>query len=73
MAIENGEISPQRSADRTQNVISKPEMTEQPMSVMERAFIETITGRPVQETAQRSAGQRSHGFIEQLTVDREED
>jgi hypothetical protein len=31
---------------------------------MERAFIETFTGRPVRP---------GHGFLEQLTVDREED
>jgi hypothetical protein len=31
---------------------------------MERAFIETFTGRTVRQR---------HGFLEQLTVDREED
>lgn len=64
LAIEDGEIRAQRAADRTANVISKPETTEGPMSAMERAFIETFTGRPVR---------KAHGFLEQLTVDSEED
>ena len=72
VAIEEGEVNPQKAADRTSNVISKPEATDEPMSAMERAFIETLTGRLVQN-AQSGHLRASHGFIEQLAVDREED
>jgi type IV secretion system protein VirD4 len=64
LAVEDGEVKAQRPVDRTANVISKPETPEGPTSAMERAFIETFTRRSVRH---------GHGFLEQLTVDREED
>lgn len=72
-AIEAGRVITQKPMDRTANVISKPEEPEdsdERLTVVERAFIETLTGKRVpRDTTHRDL---EHGFLEQLTVDQEE-
>ena len=63
VAIEGSQVRPQKASDRTQNVISKPEIAEEPMNAMETAFIKAMSAKQVPI---------SHGFIEQLAADREE-
>ena len=73
-AIEEGNMVPQRAADRTRNVISAPEprpkqvdtmpQPEGPMLALERAFWRELgTTRPEQQCA------RPAGFAEQLDLD----
>ena len=45
-AIEDGQVIAQRPTDRTANVISKPEELAEPISAMERAFVNALSDRP---------------------------
>jgi type IV secretion system protein VirD4 len=71
-AIEEGQVVPQRAADRTRNLISAPEPRQQvvpaaepegAMSAMERAFLRELGAVP---TTPRP---RLEGFVEQLDLD----
>lgn len=44
-------MNPQRAADRTANVISKPEVMAEPVSTMERAFVDAFSGRVYKHVA----------------------
>lgn len=70
IAIEDGEVNPQRNAERTPNVISRPEVMEETMSPMERAFVEALVDGSLAKPMRAAAGRTSHGFLEQLNVDR---
>jgi type IV secretion system protein VirD4 len=72
-AIEDGRVNPQRAADRTANVISKPEVVADPASTMERAFVDALSGRAVARSATQSGRAPKHGFLEQLSVDDREE
>jgi type IV secretory pathway TraG/TraD family ATPase VirD4 len=77
LAIEDGTVNQQRPHDRTQNVVSHAEVVEdaaaepQPgMSRMERAFIAAFkSDGEGQHKRPAPRPRRSHGFIEQLSVD----
>src|SRR5215471_5501538 len=57
-AIEDGRVNPQRAPDRTANVISKPEIVTEPVSTMERAFVDALSGRVAAQTGRTP----THGF-----------
>jgi type IV secretion system protein VirD4 len=73
-AIEEGNVVPQRAADRTRNLISAPEprpkqvetmpQPEGPMSAMEHAFWRELGATPLEQRRARPAG-----FAEQLDLD----
>jgi hypothetical protein len=72
-AIEDGRVNPQRAADRTANVISKPEVVTEPASTMERAFVDALSGRAAARTDTHTVRAPKHGFLEQLSVDDREE
>jgi type IV secretion system protein VirD4 len=72
-AIEDGRVNSQRAADRTANVISKPEILAEPVSTMERAFVQALSGRVAPRAASQTRRTPKHGFLERLSFeDREE-
>ena len=68
-AIEDGSVNPQRAADRTANVISKPEVVAEPVSTMERAFVDALSGRVAARAAVQTGRTPKHGFLEQLSFE----
>ena len=71
--IEEGHVNPQKAADRTANVISKPEASPEPASTMERAFVDALSGRVAARAAAQTGRAPKHGFLEQLSFEDRED
>src|SRR6476646_2411164 len=67
--IEEGQVNPQKAADRTANVISKPEASPAPVSTMERAFVDALSGRVAARAASQTSLAPKHGFLEQLSFE----
>src|SRR3954451_8739096 len=67
--IEEGHVNPQKAADRTANVISKPEVSPAPVSTMERAFVDAVSSRVAARAAAQTGRSPKHGFLEQLSFE----
>jgi hypothetical protein len=72
-AIEDGRVNPQPAADRTANVLSKPEIFAEPVSTMERAFVDALGGRVSARAASQTGRAPKHGFLAQLSFEERED